>query len=386
MSNNKHSWFPPSAAARSIRCPASLKAAAELPCVENGNSHAANLGTECHEAMEMSLIMGEPMWDEHPFTEPKEQKELCSIAWDALNSFFDAHHPEVIIPETQVDLSEYGHDDIFGTADVMVWIPVTRTVAVIDYKFGYGEVLPENNEQLMIYGLGALKRYPDAENVMLVVIQPKLSKECLSWLTTVEELEAWYTATLEPAIIAAKSANPVFQAGEIQCKYCPVAKQGCKYQTQQYLDALDIAPREAFELADDKLTRLLVMIPAIEDAIKAVEVAAIERMKKGRKLDGFKLVERQTKRKWKDADATMDWLKSKRFKLADITKSTLQTPAQIEKLVAKKRFSVAVHQEFRDMIDKPEGSLTYATESDKRKAVEIDETAALSESFLDDIL
>lgn len=386
MSNNKHSWFPPSAAARSIRCPASIQAIESLACVDAGNNHAANLGTECHEAMELSLIMGEPMWDDHPFTEPKEQKELCEIAWKALNSFFDTHHPEVIIPETQVDLSEYGYEDIFGTADVITWIPATRTVAVIDYKFGYNEVLPENNEQLMIYGLGAMKRYPDAENVMLVVIQPKVSNDCRSWLTTIEDLEAWFTGTLEPAIDAAKSANPVFQAGEVQCKYCPVAKSGCKYQTQQYLDALDIAPKEAFELADDKLTRLLVMIPAIQDAIKAVEVAAIERMKKGRKLDGYKLVERQTKRKWADADKTLAWLKTKRFKLADITKNTLQSPAQIEKLVAKKRFKAEVLQEFKDMINKPEGSLTYAVEHDKRKAVEINETAALSEDILDDIL
>ena len=149
MSDRKHSWFPPSAAARSIACPASLKAAADLPCVDNGNNLHAELGTECHEAMEMSVMIGEPMWEDHPFTDPKSQKELCQTAWDAMIDFLDTHEPEVVKPETQVDLKALGHEDVFGTADLLAYHKESKMAYGIDIKSGYNEVERQRNDQTM---------------------------------------------------------------------------------------------------------------------------------------------------------------------------------------------------------------------------------------------
>ena len=386
MSDKQHSWLPPSAAHRIVRCPGSLKASEGIE--DNRNHDAADKGTECHNVMEQSVAIGLPVWSADDFTDPKEQMELCEIAWSAFEGFTDDHQPDSVEPEVVVDLKALGYEDIFGTSDVVM--RKERTLFILDFKFGYNEVSPERNEQLMLYGLGALgDERSEYDTVVLAIIQPKVSRDVQSWTTTPDELMQWWAKDMLPAILDIQNDRAKLKAGEIQCKWCPVAAHGCPAQTKKYLTAIEeFNPAEAFELDDDKLTRLLVMVPAMKDAIKAVEIAGVNRLKRSdtKLRDHFKLVERQTKRRWKDKAATEAWLKSKRFKQADMYKRDVLTPAQAEKLVKTKKFSIATMDEFRQLIEKPTGELTYAPLDDKRKAVEVNETKALEDAMVDDIL
>jgi hypothetical protein len=89
------------------------------------------------------------------------------------------------------------HEDIGGTADCVL---VTRkNLEVIDYKHGQGVyVSPENNPQLMIYGLGAYMELTAIErktikDITLTVIQPRMRADEMirSWCIKPEKLVAW---------------------------------------------------------------------------------------------------------------------------------------------------------------------------------------------------
>lgn len=389
MSNTEHSWFSPSAAHRIIPCPGSLKLAAALPNPESEHSRS---GTECHTAMEFAIRFETEEFSPADFTvDPVNQVELCTIAMTTLKELIEANGLTMadVVPETKVDLGDHGHPDIFGTCDVLAYNAETKRLIVADYKFGYNTVSPVNNPQLMIYALAALSLYLEVDEVLICVIQPKESRIAHCWNTTPEYLTNWYNDTLAPAIEAAKQDNAPLNPGEDQCKYCPVSKVGCSAQTEKYLTAIeDFRPAEAHQLNDQKLVELVNMIPGMKDAIKAVEVAAVARLKNGSQVmrEQFKLVERQTKRSWHDEAEAEAWLKAKRFKQKEYQKTSVVTPAQAEKLVKKKKFSVDTLDEFQGLINKPKGELTYAPLADRRQAVEYNELAALSDDQLEDIL
>ena len=389
MSNTEHSWFSPSAAHRTIPCPGSVKLAASLP---NPDSDHSRSGTECHTAMEFAVTFETEEFAPTDFTiNPASQVELCQIAMGSLKELIEANGLTMrdIVTESKVDLGEYGHPDIFGTCDVLAYNPETKRLLVIDYKFGYNPVNPVNNPQLMIYGLAGRALYPDAQEILLGVIQPQESRMANCWVTDKDHLIYWYNETLAPAIEAAKSDDAPLNPGEDQCKYCPVSKVGCSAQTGKYLDAIEnFNPAEAHQLNDEKLLELANMIPGMKDAIKAVEVATVARLKLGSQTlrGSFKLVERQTKRKWADAEEAEAFLKAKRFKQSQYQKTSVITPTQAEKLMKTKRFAKKVHEEFGELITKPKGELTYAPLTDKRKPVEINEVAALDADQLEDLL
>ena len=383
--SNAHSWFPPSSAYRSIRCPGSIKAIAALNNPDTSNKHA-EMGTECHDAMCWAVDMNDTEWDRTRFTDPDNQIEACEIAYAALQQLVTNFKPDKMLLEHRVTLLD--HSDIFGTVDVILYNSVTRKLVIVDYKFGYNEVDPVGNEQLMTYALGALDEFDVSEaDVYLSIIQPKQQKEPLVWRTTELELLDWYKNTLLPAIVEAEEGKR-FEAGPQQCKFCPVASHGCKYQTQQYITALeDFQPQDAYRLDDAKLSKYLTLVPAMKDAIKALEKAAIERLKGGSEelRKRYKLVKGKTNRKWVDEQQAVEWFEDRRFLKGDYLKEKLISPAQGEKLAKTKKLRPTTLQKFSSIIEKPEGALTYAPLADKRAAVEVNEQQAIEDARLDDL-
>ena len=370
---------------RGIRCPGSVLAGAEVDVPDNDNKYA-RMGTQCHAVMELSLMLGELTYTDDDFDEPDTQIELCESAWKMIWGLLEEHDMEHnFSTEKKVTLQK----GIFGTVDVAAHNPVTGVTLIADFKFGYNPVDP--NEQLFMYYVGyAQEIVGPVQNVILAVIQPKVSSVPSILQTTHDSIMAWYSDTLVPAIEEAQSDNPRFIPGEVQCRFCPVAKVGCKYQTDTYLKAMeDFSPDEkmAHDLDDDELTRLLVMVPAMKDAIKAVELAGLERLKAGSDIvaERFKLVEGRTLRRWADIEQAEEWLKSKRFKQADIYSKKLVSPAAAEKLVKTKRLSAEALREFRDMIEKPTGELKLAPRSDRRKEVIHNTKQLLSDDGLENL-
>jgi hypothetical protein len=131
--------------------------------------------------------------------------------------------------------------DQFGTSDAVIVDAPARELQVHDLKYGRGvQVFAENNEQLMLYALGALGEYDPLgdlfDTVLLVIHQPRLN-HLDEWRVSVADLREFE----QRALLAAKKALfvteiPADEAtkampfwltpGEDQCRFCK-AKGSC---------------------------------------------------------------------------------------------------------------------------------------------------------------
>jgi len=125
--------------------------------------------------------------------------------------------------------------DQFGTSDVV--IAGDKMIQIIDLKYGRGvQVFAEENEQLMLYALGALDEFDllgTVETVRMTVHQPRLN-HFDTWSCTVEHLRAFE----QRAIAAGKLALEIAESGALpaehtqtylapgpdQCRFCKAKK------------------------------------------------------------------------------------------------------------------------------------------------------------------
>jgi hypothetical protein len=125
-----------------------------------------------------------------------------------------------LLIEEQVSIDEIT-DSCWGTADAIIL--AKDKICVIDLKSGKWPVKPENNYQLMIYGLGALSRYGDTDTkIELTIVQPrgvKKEKAVKTWETTAENLVNWGYDFLKPRAEACFEESPGYVFGD-HCKFC----------------------------------------------------------------------------------------------------------------------------------------------------------------------
>jgi hypothetical protein len=131
----------------------------------------------------------------------------------------------------------------FGTSDTVIVKP--GQLRIIDLKYGRGvQVYAEENEQLMLYGLGALDEYgllEDFDEVVLAIHQPRLNHYD-EWTTTPARLREFEKHAKERAYHALQVLeNEVDGAvlhhlvpGDKQCRFCK-AKGSCPKLRDQVL-------------------------------------------------------------------------------------------------------------------------------------------------------
>lgn len=116
--------------------------------------------------------------------------------------------------------------DLHGTADLIVYNPQTKTLHVIDFKFGKGKlVIVSQSPQLAIYGIGGLyfaaQMHLDVQQVTTHVVQPSHwsgdNKKAMTY--TAADLQAWADNTLAPKANETKTGG-VFVPGD-HCGFCP---------------------------------------------------------------------------------------------------------------------------------------------------------------------
>lgn len=122
----------------------------------------------------------------------------------------------------------------FGTSDAVIVNPAERELIVMDLKYGRGvQVYAEQNEQLMLYGLGAYHEFSllyEFDSVLLVIHQPRLN-HLDEWRVSVEDLLAFEQRAIAAAIralsIKDNCGGTVFLVpGDDQCRFCK-AKGTC---------------------------------------------------------------------------------------------------------------------------------------------------------------
>jgi hypothetical protein len=296
-------------------------------------------------------------------TAMQEHAESYSVF--VLERFYEAQshtRDAVIYLEHKLNLTEYVPEG-FGTGDCV--IIADGTMEIIDLKYGKGVLVSaENNKQMMLYALGALKEFIfayDIDTVRMTIFQPRIDNFS-TFEISVDDLLTWAELELKPKAALAFAGEGEFEPGT-HCQFCK-AKAVCKANADYNLEIArhDFATPEL--LTDEEIADILARSANFTSWLKSVnEYALSESVLNGKKWPGFKLVEGRSNRTYSDDTAVAQRLVEKGFAEDLIYKRELLGITAMEKAIGKKEFSLVLS----DLIIKPQGKPTLAPLSDKRE-------------------
>jgi len=249
---------------------------------------------------------------------------------------------------------------VFGSTDLIGRIG--NKAVVLDWKFGDGvTVTAEENPQLMFYAAAAMRTdatkwaFEGATEIECIIIQPPTIRR---WTTTPERI-AQFEQQLVAAVKQAMKPDAPLQHGD-HCRWC-AGKPICPKMT----GAVDRALLVQLKSIDvDTLGQYLKNADLLEGWITDLRALAFQLLEKNIAVPGYKLVQKQSRRKWTDEQAARKALLDMGLKESVVVETSTMSPAQAEKAL-KKRWA-----------DLPEGLVksessgtTLAPESDPRPAV-----------------
>ena len=436
---SEHAEYGASSAHRWMNCPGSLVLSKDA--MRPTPSEVAAEGTVAHfvaaECIQTGVAAEEYIGDifrtdGFQFTVDRAMAESIQVYLDNITEY--AAGSEVLV-EVEVNYSKSigtKPEKAWGTSDAIIVRP--EELGVHDLKFGRGEdVAADDNEQMQLYGLGALEEYgglmgyDDTTKVVMAIHQPRIKKAPKEWSATVGELKVFAERAklAMHATVAAlwgyaawkndgRSAEgwlrfeqEYLKPGEKQCRWCH-AKSGCsalrKSVTRTVMNADPVTPDEfesiKFEpkkhvaVADNQwLGAALAQAPLIEAWLKALYQTRDQRVLSGQHVPGFKpVIGNKGDRKWLNAIAVEQTLKvAMRLPDTAVYKRTLASPAAIEALTKGKEPMIGKRQweKLQELIVREDGRPTVVPESDPRPAIEVrpveEEFDDLTQQIADDI-
>lgn len=382
--NRPHALLSASGSSRWINCTPSAKL--EEKYGKQTTSVYAQEGTLAHEISELyikhdilhsidaeefshqlEMLMENELFNEEILSVIPIYVDYCASEYKSAKS----QNSEAIMEiEQKLDLTEYVPES-FGTADCI--IISDGTIEVIDLKYGKGvPVYADANRQLMLYGLGALRKFDvmyDIQNIKLTIIQPRINN-ISTWQISVKDLMHWAETELKPAAKLAFEGKGEIKAGN-WCKFCSV-KNKCKALAEQQLEIAKYEFKKPEFLSDDEISDILKRAHRFIEWINSIEEYAQTEAYNGNKVwPGFKVVEGISRRKWVDEEKVIDTIYSRFPELSDdqIFDTKLVSISQIEKLLGKK----IVQEKLGDVIIKPQGKPTLVPDTDKRPSIGIED-------------
>jgi hypothetical protein len=376
----KHALLSASSSGRWLRCTASPRFEENFP---ESTSEFAEEGRLAHSFCELKVLkkfttsvtqrtyttrLNKLKQDERYQPEMEKTSDIFIEHLTELAMTYDA--PPYVAAEVRVDFSEFVPEG-FGTCDcVMIG---GDTITIVDYKHGKGvPVDAEGNTQMMLYALGALKKYAaiygdTIKNVRMCIDQPRIQNELSMWETTVDELKIWGTS-IRPLAEKAFNGGGVFLPGE-HCRFCR-GKAQCKARADvntalyEFIDCIPEAegPLNSNTLTNEEIGELLIKGADLVSWYKDLEEYALKAVLNGDDIPGWKAVSGRSNRTFSDQDAAIKAAIDAGYDEALLYERKAKTLTEIEKLMGKAEFAAKIGQ----YVIKPAGKPTLATISDKR--------------------
>lgn len=304
-----------------------------------------------------------------------------------------------------------------GTGDFLAYNEKTATLDVVDLKYGYGAVDPRENTQLMLYALGAVKRYHNRklDKVRLTVVQPRSRSggdaiktweadplDLFEFETDIKQgaaetahaaaaLDGMAVTAATGGEAAAKKAVEIRRweekflvAGE-HCKFCK-AEAFCPAKEKLVMDVVDAdfdafgeaTPAPVIHLTPEQIGAKWSLIEQVEQWCKAFRAFAHDEAMGGRMPAGLKLVAKRATRKWNDTSMAADALEKVLGDEAPIwSEPELLSPAKVESVMPGKNKAeraaalAALEIDGVKVVVKESSGTVLAPESDPRPAAVI---------------
>lgn len=380
-SDRKHALLSASGSSRWLNCTPSARLEEE-----HGNKQETSVfaeeGTLAHELSEVYLrydplqilsqdefnsqlenIMSNDIFDDEMLDEVPKYVAYCVEQFTAAKAKCKLAVMEV---EQRLDFTEFVPES-FGTADCC--IIADDVLEVVDLKYGKGvPVYAHWNRQLMLYSLGALRKYDvmyDIKEVKMTIVQPRIDNFS-SFTFKVEELLKWAEEELKPKAELAFAGQGEICAGD-WCKWCSI-KNRCRKlcDTQLELAKYEFSAPELLE--DEEIADILSRTPQLVNWANSIaEYALSEAVNHDKQWPGFKLVEGRSKRAWLSKDTVVtDVVEA----IPEVCETELyeekpKSLTAIEKIVGKKRFAT----DLGHLIIKSPGAPTLVSINDARPAI-----------------
>lgn len=377
----QHAFLSCSGASRWLACPPSAALEATFESFTNA---AADEGTLAHALSELYLLNMLKKIKAIPYQSALKKikhnsffnNEMNGHAMDYVNFITDklfSHKDPSIFIEERIDLQEYVPEG-FGTVDCI--IVADKILDVTDLKYGKGILVEAHeNKQMMLYALGALKKYRllyEIEKVTMTIYQPRLNNFS-TYEVDAETLLMWGEKEVKPKAKLAFNGKGEYSAGN-HCKFCK-ARNTCKALADHNMEIARFAFEDPNKLTPQDIAEILEKAMDIKTWLTNVQQYALsEAVNNGVKWPGFKLVAGRSNRKYADELAII-----KAFQKAKIKDGFyLTAPSLVGIGVLEKNLGKAeVEKLVGKFIIKPEGAATLVPEWDKRPELNSAEAAKI---------
>lgn len=323
--NTGHSPIGASSMHRWSVCPGSVPASQGVETIE---SEAAAEGTRAH-ALAATWLQGS---GKMPPCDDDEMITNVKIYVDYVFSLMAVKDAKVWI-EHGFDLSMV-YPDLWGTNDAIVWQPDTRTLHVVDLKYGAGIfVSAENNSQLNYYALGALMTLGlPIETIVMTIVQPRCGMGDAIRSSTISAVDLMDFAD-DLVMYAQRTAEPnaPLKSGD-HCRFCPAIVTCPEIaRTKQEVAKLEFKDDPTVPYEPTALQKALDSIPVLQAWISAVESFGYKEAEAGRTPPGYKLVDKMARRQWREESEVSLFLGARSIS-ADLIfePKKLKSPAKME--------------------------------------------------------
>ncbi|WP_419630414.1 DUF2800 domain-containing protein, partial [Thiolapillus sp.] len=331
-----HSEISPSNAHRWMRCPGSVRLLQRVP-PETESSEDASLGTRKHALMaqfamlfQSSLSIGLHPTDvvaadflkSNPLATDEMRDGIFGnqLVEYAEYLMCDRKHGDGPIRteiELPLDLSSVS-PGMRGTADAVIYSHDDTTIEIVDYKSGSHPVTPRDNEQLMLYLIGALKMTSDGlcyyeGDRLITIAQPSVGDGLLrfdSYPVSIGALREFLFEAKRQARAARNFENPIRLPSNEGCRWCR-AKAICpEYHEWVSADVLIDACDKKFDvkMSDHLVKTILDNRKGIRALIDSCQDYAMAKITIGENFPGYQLVEKPGRRSVIKSDAVKEEL------------------------------------------------------------------------------
>lgn len=361
MGTNSHALLSASASKRWMSCPPSARLTEEI---EDATSDFALEGTDAHTLCEhkLNVVLNGSTEPTPELEYYSEEMEDCAEGYkafvlEAYEGMKKVCSESIVLIEQRLDFSNYVPDG-FGTGDcVIVGVGVLH---IIDYKHGMGVLVSsENNPQMMLYALGALNIFDDLydiEKVKMTIYQPRLSNVSTFEMSK-EQLLQWAKDELVPKANLAYRGEGEFSCGE-WCRWCKI-KNICRERANHNMALAAFDFKQPPFLNDDEIVEILSKVDGLVNWANEIKDYCLQEALKGKKWNGWKLVEGRSNRKYVDEDAVANALTTAGI---DPYEQKLLSITELTKRIGKTKFAELVEK----YVVKPQGKPCLTTIDDKR--------------------